>query len=198
MRKLVLSMNMTLDGFMAGSNSELDWHFKSWTDEMARYASEQLSHADTILLGRVTYQAMANYWPNEPLTVSYPREDIPFADMMNNYTKIVFSRSLQKTEWHNSKLVKDNIREQIIKLKKKKGKDIIVYGSGKIASALIKLKLIDEFVLWMHPVVLGSGKPLFRGIHDDITLKLNDTKVFASGVVVLCYSIEHETKYHSY
>lgn len=188
-RKLILSMNVTLDGCMAGADSELDWHFRSWSGEMARFASEQLSTADTILLGRITYQAMANYWPNEALSISCAREDIPFADMMNNYTKIVFSRSLQKTEWQNSKLIRDNIKEQIEKLKKKKGKNIIVYGSGKIASALMKLNLIDEYVLWVHPVVLGKGRPLFKGVHDDIPLQLINTKIFDSGVVVLSYAL---------
>lgn len=182
-------MNVTLDGFMAGADIELDWHFRSWSGEMARYASEQLSAADTILLGRVTYQAMASYWPAEAHNISCPRDDVPFVDMMNNHTKIVFSRSLQKTEWHNSTLVRDNIKEQIEKLKEKRGKNIIVYGSGKVASALIKLNLIDEFVLWVHPVVLGKGRPLFKGIHDDITLRLIGTKTFDSGVVVLNYRL---------
>lgn len=182
-------MNVTLDGFMAGSNSELDWHFKSWTNEMAQYASEQLSRADTILLGRITYQAMAEYWPNEALNAACPREDVPFADMMNNHTKIVFSKSLQKTRWHNSVLARKNINRQVLQLKRKEGKNIIVYGSGKIATALIKLNLVDEYVLWVHPVVLGKGKPLFKSLHNDLQLKLLDTKIFGSGVVVLCYGI---------
>ena len=189
MRKLILSMNVTLDGFMAGSNSELDWHFRSWTNEMTRYASEQLSRADTILLGRITYQAMAGYWSDETLNATCPREDVPFADMMNNYNKIVFSKSLQKAEWRNSTLAKENIREQVLKLKRKEGKNIIVYGSGKIAAALIKLNLVDEYMLWVHPVVLGKGRPLFKSLHTDLQLKLMNTRIFESGVVVLCYGI---------
>jgi dihydrofolate reductase len=185
-------MNITLDGFMAGANSELDWHFRSWSGEMARYASEELGRADTILLGRVTYQAMADYWPKEKISILRPGEGVPFAEMMNNYAKIVFSRSLRRTDWHNSKLIKSDIRHQIIELKNKHGKDIIIYGSGKVASTLIKLNLVDEFVLWVHPIVLGKGKALFKGLHSDLSLKLIETKVFDSGVVVLRYTSHAE------
>ena len=99
MRKVIVSMNVTLDGFMAGPNCELDWHFSFWNEEMAEYASEQLSHADTILLGRITYKAMAKYWPSMAMDLSYPREDIAFAGMMNSYKKIVFSNTLNEVHW---------------------------------------------------------------------------------------------------
>src|SRR5882762_1112837 len=104
MRKLIVSMNMTLDGYMSGPDCELDWHFQSWNEEMAASASEQLAQADTILLGRVTYLAMAAYWSSKVASLSTPRADIDFADMMNSYNKIVFSKTLPAVGWSNSRL----------------------------------------------------------------------------------------------
>lgn len=187
MRKIIVSMNVTLDGFMAGENCELDWHFYYWNEEMAEAASEQLSRADTILLGRVTYNAMAKYWPSKTNDLSFPREDMAFAEMMNSYNKIVFSNTLTVPEWHNSRLVKHNIRNEIIKLKQNPGRDIIIYGSGLLISALIQWGLIDEYALWIHPVVLGKGKSLFRGLQDKLMLELVKTKKFSSGVVIFYY-----------
>ena len=181
-------MNITLDGFMSGPNCELDWHFQSWTEEMAECLCEELSKADTILLGRVTYGAMARYWPSQAMNPSYPREDIAFVEMMNNYPKIVFSKTLATTEWNNSRLVKGNISNEIIKLKKKPGKNMIIYGSGRIVSVLAKLNLIDEYVLWIHPVILGKGKPLFKS-DSKLNLELIRTKTFRKGVVILYYQV---------
>ena len=191
MRKLIVSMNVTLDGFMAGPNCELDWHFKSWNEEMALCAAEQLSKADTILLGRVTYRAMAKYWPTQAVNLLQAREDLPFADMMNNHSKIVFSKTLQKPEWHNTLLVKDNITTATARLKQKPGKDMIIYGSGKLASALIRSGLVDEYHIWMHPVFIGKGKPLFSELDGNVNMKLFKTETFSSGVVLLYYQVAH-------
>lgn len=183
-------MNVTLDGFMAGSNCELDWHSDYWNEEMTRHISEQLSHADTILLGRVTYKAMATYWPAVAAGLSFSREDIAFAEMMNRYTKIVFSKTLASEEWNNSKFIKGNTRKEIYKLKQETGKDIITYGSGVLVTSLMKLNLVDEYVLWVHPVALGKGKALFKNLPDKLVLKLSGTRSFSSGVVVLNYEPE--------
>lgn len=191
MRKLIVSMNVTLDGFMSGPNCELDWHFQCWTNEMAYALCEQLSNADTILLGRVTYNAMAAYWPSKAKDLSFPREDIAFADMMNNYTKLVFSKTLTNPHWNNSKLIKGNIAGQTIQLKQQSGKNIIVYGSGRVVSALMQCGLIDEYHIWVHPVLLGKGKPLFTGIRDKLTMKLFKSKTFSSGVVLLNYGSDN-------
>src|SRR5688572_2547821 len=117
MRKIIVSMNVTLDGFMAGPNCELDWHFQNWSADMAESACIQLSQADTIILGRVTYTAMARYWPTKLLDLTFAREDIDFAEMMNNYTKIVFSKTLQSLSWSNSKLASGDLEDEIGKLK---------------------------------------------------------------------------------
>lgn len=180
-------MNVTLDGFLSGSECELDWHFESWNNEMAECACEQLSKADTILLGGVTYRAMAKYWQSKAMNVCCAREDIAFADMMNNYTKIVFSKTLTTPEWNNSKLAKGNIADEIARLKLQPGKNIIIYGSGKVVSALIKSGLVDEYQLWIHPVILGKGKPLFKGLQDKLDMQLYKTKTFSSGVVLFFY-----------
>jgi dihydrofolate reductase len=180
-------MNMTLDGFISGSDCELDWHFQSWNEEMALSLSEQLSQADTILLGRNTYNAMAEFWPAKIADPSFPREDVAFADMMNNYAKIVFSTSLKNTSWNNSKVLRGNIEYEVPQLKHQQGKDILVFGSCKLVSALVKLGLVDEYHIWMHPVFLGKGKPLFRNLRHRLNMELFKMNTFKSGVVKLYY-----------
>jgi len=187
MRKVVASINVTLDSYMSGPNCELDWHFEKWGPDLAQSFCEQLSHADTILLGRVTYSAMARYWPQKAQDLSFPREDIAFADMMNNYTKVVFSNTLTSSAWINSKLIKGNLKKEVQNLKKQRGKDIIIYGSGKLIASMVELDLIDEYVLWVHPVLLGQGKPLFKYLPDTMNMKLVKTTTYRSGVVMLCY-----------
>lgn len=186
-------MNITLDGFVSGSDSELDWHFQSWNKEMAESLTQQLNSADTILLGRVTYKAMAGYWPKSTTDPCFPREDVAFADMMNGYSKIVFSKTLKTTDWNNSRVIKGNIEYEIAQLKHQQGKDIITYGSNQLVSALVEYDLIDEYQVWIHPVVLGSGKPLFRNLHEKLDMKLLKIKTFKSGVVMLNYGIRNKT-----
>lgn len=178
---------MTLDGFMAGPRGELDWHFPHWNEEMANFAYEQLCMMDSILLGRITYQAMASYWPYEANNTANGRQECEYAYMMNNYTKIVFSRTLRTVEWRNTRLVKKNIAKEVAELKQQPGMDMIVYGSGSIVSRLMQLDLIDEYVLWLHPITLGKGIPLFREMQHKHPLKLLRTKTFSSGVVILYY-----------
>lgn len=184
-------MNVTLDGFMSGPNCELDWHFKSWTKEMGDALCGQLSKADTILLGRVTYTAMAKYWPSKVADPSCRGEDFAFANMMNSYSKIVFSKTLASAEWNNSKLAIAKLDHEISRLKKMPGKNMIVYGSGQLTDALIKSGMVDEYQLWLHPVILGKGKLLFKPCTNQekerINLKLFSTERFSSGVILLCY-----------
>jgi len=186
MRKVIVSMNVTLNGCMAGPNGELDWHYTRWGDDMARATSMQLGQADTILLGRVTYQAMAGYWAVKARDQSGPREDVDFADMMNSYTKIVFSKTLVKAGgWQNTRLAKRNIAREVMELKHSPGRDIIIYGSGKLVAALSKLGLVDEYRLWVHPLVINKGRPLFKGLSAD--LKFIGKTTFNSGVVLMSY-----------
>jgi dihydrofolate reductase len=187
MRKIIVSVNITLDGFIAGPNCELDWHFKYWSSEMGEALQEQLATADTILLGRITYCAMAKYWPVKLEDAYFSRDDIAFATMMNDYKKIVFSNTLQYATWSNTIVVKGNLQQKIIALKKSKGKNLIVYGSASIIAALDKLNLVDEYILWVHPVIIGKGKKLFTANYHQITMQLLQAKVFGCGVVTLTY-----------
>jgi dihydrofolate reductase len=184
MRKIIVSNYVTLDGFFAGPNGEIDWFV--WNEETAKYGKGLLSSIDTILFGRVTYELMAGYWP----TARPPAEDPVIIDAMNNLPKIVFSKTLEKVAWNNSRLVKGNMADEVAKLKQShngRGKDIVIYGSGSLVSSLSQLGLIDEYQIFVNPVVLGSGKPLFQGIKDRINLKLLKTKTFSNSVALLCY-----------
>lgn len=180
-------MNLTLDGLISGPDCELDWHFKCWTPEMGDALCEQLSRADTILLGRVTYQAMAKYWPLKVADLSLRGEDFAFANMMNQYTKIVLTNTLSKPEWSNSRVMNGNVEDAITALKKQPGGSIIVYGSGRLVSALMQGGLVDDYQLWVHPVILGKGKRLFNNPQERHDLTFYGTKTFSSGVILMHY-----------
>jgi dihydrofolate reductase len=141
---------------------------------------------DTILLGRVTYELLANYWLSS--SPSTNEIDPIIIDKMNNLPKIVFSNTLEKAEWKNTRLIKRINAEEILKMKKQPGKNMMILGSGSIVSALTNLGLIDENLL-VTPVVLGRGKPLFKDLNSRQKLKLIKTKTFRSGVVALNYQL---------
>ncbi|WP_149694631.1 dihydrofolate reductase family protein [Chitinophaga sp. CF418] len=183
MRKIIVSMNVTLDGFMAGINGELDWHFPLWNDEMSIYFCDQLGKTDTILLGRVSYERMARYWPNKTFTGI----ELEYADMMNNHNKVVFSQTLESATWSNTRLVRENIGEEVLKMKQSPGKDMIIYGSGSIVRSFIQEGLIDEFQIWVHPVFIQHGVPMFRDMEENIHLQFMKARTFRSGVVILYY-----------
>ncbi len=187
MRKLIVSMNITLDGFMSGPDCELGWHLKYWTKEMGDALCVQLLKADTILLGKVTFNAMAKYWPLKLSDTSCTGADFAFANMMNSYSKIVFSNTGAIARWNNSRLANNEIENEIMHLKKQPGKDIVIYGSGKLVEFLMQKKLINEYQLWIHPVVLGQGNPFFRNPAQRLNLKHIGTKQFESGVILLKY-----------
>lgn len=168
---------MTLDGFMEGPNEwELDWFVVD--EDFNRYVADMLSSIDTILLGRVTYQGFADYWPS-----STDAE----APMMNELPKIVFSRTLEKVEWKNSRLVKGNLAEEVARSKQQPGKDLAMFGSADLAATFMRLGLIDEYRIFVNPVVLGGGTPMFKDIKDRAALKLSKTQTLSSGVVILYY-----------
>lgn len=187
MRRVIASVNLTLDGFMAGTNGELDWHFPLWNEEMSAYSFEQLSMMDTILLGRISYQLMADYWPYAGVRPLLSDQEAGFARMMNNHRKVVFSRTLDKLRWKNSELVRRDIQEEIWRMKQLPGKDMIIYGSGSIVNMCMQQGLIDEFRLWVHPVTLERGIPLFQDELQVIKLKFLKTRSFSTGVVIFYY-----------
>ena len=175
MRRLFWQMMVSLDGFMEGPERELDWHVTD--DEFGQYVLDMLETIDTIVFGRVTYQMMASYWPSAT---------DPEAQMMNELPKIVFSRTLEKVEWQNSRLAKGDVAEEIMTLKRQPGKDIALFGSADLASTLTRLGLIDEIRVFVNPLVLGNGHPMFKRA-DRMTLTLLDARTFASGNVLLTY-----------
>lgn len=181
MRKAFLFMMTSLDGFFEGPNQDISWHHVD--EEFNEFAIKQLNDADMLLFGRVTFQLMASYWP----TPSAIENDPMVADKMNNLPKIVFSRTLDKVEWNNSRLVKDNIAGEVSKLKQQPGKDLAIFGSSDLAVSLIQMGLVDELRIMVNPVVLGNGKPLFKGINDKLNLRLLRTRSFSSGNVLLHY-----------
>jgi dihydrofolate reductase len=181
MRKVIFFMLTTLDGFYEGPNGEIDWH--SVDEEFNQFAIDQLNSVDVLLFGRVTYALMASYWPTPAATTNDPI----VADKMNHLPKIVFSKTLSAVDWENTRLVKENAAEEILKLKRQPGKDLIIFGSSDLAVTLIRQGLIDEYRIMLNPVVLGDGKPLFKGIKDKLNLQLVKIKTFGSGNVLLCY-----------
>ena len=192
MRKVILSTNVSLDGFMSGPHGELDWHFRHWNDEMEDYQSEQLKSIDTILFGRVTYVAMTHYWSAKEFDVSGRKKDFAFAEWMMNTDKIVFSKTLTATEWNHSRIVSENIPEEINHLKQLDGKDMILWGGIRIAHTFLQMDLIDEYKIWIAPVVIGDGFPLFAFALNpfrahSMSLSLVSTTTFSNGVILMSY-----------
>jgi dihydrofolate reductase len=184
MRNVVLSMQVSLDGFIARANGELDWHLVD--GEFNEYARDLLDSFDTLVFGRVTYELMASYWPTA--TTNDPVE-ARIAERLNTLPKVVFSRTLRKVEWKNSSLAHGGVAEEIRKMKEQPGKDIGIGGTS-LVSALAPLGLIDDYRILVVPVVLGSGKPLFKDVKKSISLRLRETKTFGSGLVLLAYQPE--------
>ena len=180
MRKLVTFNLITLDGFFDGRPPDISWH--NVDDEFNKFAITQLKEIDTLLFGRVTYQLMASYWPSPDAI----KNDPIVAGLMNGMPKIVFSKTLDKTSWENTRLVKDHLSEEIYKLKEKPGKDIAIFGSANLISTLLPMNLIDEHRIIVNPVVLGKGRPLFK-TKDKLNFQLLKTKVFGNGNVLLYY-----------
>lgn len=187
MRKIIASVNITLNGFMAGANGSLDWHFPFWDETMTGYSYRQLDNVDTLLLGRRTYQSMAAWWPHAAIRPSPSEADMVFAERMNAYHKIVFSRSLSRAGWHNSTLVQKNIFQTVSRLKQQPGKDMMILGSGSIIRNLTRLELIDEYCLWIHPVVLDSGITLFQQKEAMRSLQLQSCTPLSNGVIIATY-----------
>lgn len=181
MKKVIVSEMVTLDGFIAGPNGEIDWH--NVDAEFNEFAIAQLDSVDTLIFGRVTYQLMADFWPTPAGTA----ENAAIAERMNKTQKVVFSRTLERLEWQNCRLVKGNVVEEVRRLKDQPGKDMVIFGSGTIVTELTKHCVVDEYRLFVNPVVLGNGIPVIRGVGDRILFRLLDSRRFANGNVLLFY-----------
>jgi dihydrofolate reductase len=179
LRRLIASEMVTVDGFFAGPNEELDWFVQD--EELDKFANDLIESVDTILYGRVTYQMMAGYWPQASGS---------FADRTNRLPKLVFSSTLDETPWGgwgNARPVKGVLAEEVAKLKNESGNDMVIYGSGSIVQALTRLGAIDEYRLVVNPVVLGAGRPLFGGLDERRSLRLTEAVSWPSGCVALTY-----------
>jgi len=178
MRKIIVSEFVTLDGVM---ESPEKWQFPYYSDDIAEVIKAQILASDAMLLGRVTYEVFAAYWPSQS------NNEFGIADKLNSVPKFVVSSTLQKAEWNNSTLIKGNVAEEISKLKQQPGGNIGITGSATLVQSLMQADLIDEHRLMVHPVVLGSGKRLFRDGGNALQLKLFNIQTFSKGVVLLCY-----------
>ena len=184
MNKLIVFNSISLDGFFTDKNGELKWTYNSTKDEeWDAFVVSNASGGGMLLFGRITYDLMASYWPTSPAMKNFP----VVAERMNQAQKIVFSRTLNKTAWINTRLVKDGVAAEIRKLKNGPGPGMAILGSGSIVSQLTQEGLIDEYQFVIVPVLLGDGRTLFEDIKEKVNLKLIDTRVFKNGNVFLRY-----------
>jgi dihydrofolate reductase len=187
MKNLIMQLELTLDGFYAGPNEEFDWF--SLDPELWKMRVEQFSTVDTVLLGRKNYVGFGHYWPKVVNNPASTETDIKFSRWLDDIPKVVFSKTLEKAQWKNSRLVNDDLAGEVSRLKNQAGKDILIMSSTSIAQECMKHDLIDEYWLNIHPVTLGSGLPLFR---ERVNLKLLDSRTFDSGKVYLHYATQRD------
>ena len=179
MRKLKLQVQMTVDGFVASPNGELDWAIWNWDDEIKKYVDEITDPVDCILLGRILAEGFIPYWAANPQQEG--------ADKFNSTRKVVFTKTLENSEWANTVLAKGDLHYEITKLKYEHGKDLIAYGGATFVSALINLGVIDEYHLFINPTAIGNGMPIFKALGSKLNLKLKKSRSFDCGIVVNHY-----------
>lgn len=178
-------MHTSLDGFVGGPNGEMDWIHVD--EEIFDYVGGETDKADTALYGRVTYEMMEAYWPTAGDQPDASKHDIHHSQWYKNVRKVVLSKTLKQDSLKNTKIISDNIAEEIQQIKNEQGENIIMFGSPSAAHALMHLNIIDDYWLFINPVLLGNGIPLFKNIEQRVGLKLTDTKTFSSGVVMVHY-----------
>jgi dihydrofolate reductase len=184
MRQLVVFNSVTLDGYFTAANGDISWaHTGKQDAEWDAFVSANAKGGGELLFGRVTYDMMSNYWP----TPQALRDNPGVAEQMNNLPKVVFSRTLDRASWNNTKLVKGDLPAEVRRMKKEPGSDLVLMGSGSIVSQLAPEGLIDEYQLVVNPVVLGAGRTMFDGITKMLSLKVTKTRTFGNGNVLLCY-----------
>lgn len=178
MRKVVVGMSVSLDGFVGGPHAEVDWAFATIDDELKAWIVDSLWQAGVHVMGRTTYLDMAAYWPSSQDAYARPMNEIP---------KTVFSRTLKNAEWSNSRIARGDLATEIARLKQQPGKDVLVHGGASLVQSLARLGLVDEYRLRIHPVALGDGLPLFKDLPHALTLRLVSATTFDTGAVVHIY-----------
>ncbi|MEJ5996435.1 dihydrofolate reductase family protein [Pedobacter sp. Du54] len=191
MKKIISFMHISLDGFVAGPNGEMNWI--TVDEEIFEHVGKRISKGNTALYGRVTYQMMENYWPTAGDSPTASNHDIEHSKWYAKVQKIVLSKTLNEEDLSNTKIINDDISDiinQIKQLVDGGNEDILVFGSPTATHSLMKLNLIDGYWLFVNPIILGEGIPLFTDIKDKIKLKLLSTKQFNSGVTELNYTVD--------
>jgi dihydrofolate reductase len=184
-RKVILLMHISLDGYVAGPNGEMDWI--RFDDDLVKYVDTLTASADVNLFGRATYQMMEYYWPTAADQPDATQHDKDHARWVNAVEKVVFSQSLEQTACHNARIVRGDVATEIDRLKQLPGKNMVIIGSPSFAASLMGQNLIDEYWLNINPVVLGGGNSLFKGLDTKLDLKLLASRTFDGGVVALRY-----------
>jgi dihydrofolate reductase len=188
MRKIISFMHVSLDGFVAGPNGEMNWI--TVNQEIFNYVGERINLGNTALYGRVTYELMESYWPTAGDKPDASKHDVEHAKWYNNVHKIVLSKTVAGADIPNTTIISNNLADEINKIKQQDGPEILVFGSPTATHSLLQHNLIDGFWLMVNPTILGSGTPLFKGIKDRISLTLLPTSHrFACGVTELNYSV---------
>jgi dihydrofolate reductase len=193
MRKIKLQMQMSLDGFVCGAEGEMDWLVADWDEMLRNYVTCLTNSADTFLMGRATGEGMAVYWPTVPGNPESREEEKWMAEKLNRSPKIVFSKTVTHINWTNVRVANDII-EEVRELKKEPGKDILIYGGAGIVSSFIRENLIDEYHLFINPVIIGRGKTIFNSVEETMNLKLVKTTYSNTGIAVLQYIPEKENQ----
>ena len=186
MPRLSVFNNISLDGYFTDSNSDMSWAHQNADEEWNKFTAENAGGGGVLLFGRKTYDLMVSFWPTKQAYEMMPA----VAEGMNNLPKVVFSRTMDKATWNNTKLVKGNIAEEVSRMKSEPGDDMVIMGSGSIVTQLTQEKLIDQYQLVVHPLVLGGGRTLFEGVKEKLRLKQSGSRTFKNGNVLLTYELE--------
>lgn len=182
-RRVIYSMQMSLDGYIEDANGGLDW--ANVDEELHRHFNDEERANDTLLYGRRLYELMAGYWPTADRDPATPDYVVEYAQIWKSKSKVVFSKTLDRVEW-NSRLVRDDVGAEVARLKEQPGGQLSV-GGATLASSLIRLGLVDECCVYIHPVVLGGGKPMFPTLDESVPFRFVETRTFGNGVVLLRY-----------
>lgn len=183
-------MHISLDGFVAGPNGEMDWI--KVDEEIFNYAGKRIGEGDAALYGRVTYEMMENYWPGAGDKPNASRHDIEHSKWYNKVRKIVLSKTMKDAGLVNTTIISSNLADNINEIKQQPGNDILIFGSPAATHALMQLNLIDGYWLFVNPVILGQGIPLFTDIKNKIKLQLLTTRQFTCGVTELNYIVDKQ------
>jgi dihydrofolate reductase len=190
MRNVISCMHISLDGFVAGPNGEMNWI--KVDEELFDYIGERISATDTALYGRVTYEMMQNYWPDAGSQPGASKHDIEHSKWYNKAHKLVLSRTMKGASLPNTTIISDNLSSDINAIKQAAGSEILLFGSPSATHALIQQNLIDGYCLFVNPIILAQGIPLFKDIKDQTKLKVVTTRRFTSGVTELNYIVDKQ------